>query len=66
MEGKNRARIYDPSGAPPEDFVAVPVTLEDAYLVSMRLGSLPARGKRGGVASDDEAPFPASSVGQAR
>jgi len=66
MEGKNRARIYDPSGAPPEGFVAVPVTLEDAYLVSMRLGSLPARGRRGGVASDDEAPFPASSVGQAR
>jgi ABC-type multidrug transport system ATPase subunit len=46
VEGKNRARIYDPSGAPPDGFVEVPVTLEDAYLVAMRLGSLPARGKR--------------------
>ena len=46
VEGKNRARIYDPSGAPPDGFVEVPVSLEDAYLVAMRLGSLPARGKR--------------------
>ena len=48
VEGKDRARIYDPSGAPPDGFVPAPVTLEDAYLVLMRLGSLPARGKRGG------------------
>ena len=47
VEGKNKARIYDPSGAPPEGFVPAPVTLEDAYLVLMRLGALPARGKRG-------------------
>jgi ABC-type multidrug transport system ATPase subunit len=41
VEGRNRARIYDPSAAPPPGFVAVPVTLEDAYLVLMRLGFLP-------------------------
>jgi ABC-type multidrug transport system ATPase subunit len=41
VEGKNRARIYEPSGAPPPGFAPVPVTLEDAYLVLMRLGSLP-------------------------
>ena len=41
VEGKNRARIYEPSGAPPHGFTRVPVTLEDAYLVLMRLGSLP-------------------------
>jgi ABC-type multidrug transport system ATPase subunit len=43
VEGKHHARIYDPSGAPPAGFVRVPVTLEDAYLVLMRLGALPAR-----------------------
>jgi ABC-2 type transport system ATP-binding protein len=41
VEGRNRARIYEPSGAPPEGFTPVPVTLEDAYLVLMRLGALP-------------------------
>jgi len=41
VEGRNRARIYDPSGAPPEGFVQAPVTLEDAYLVLMRQGALP-------------------------
>jgi ABC-type multidrug transport system ATPase subunit len=43
VEGRNRARVYDPSGAPPAGFAAVPVTLEDAYLVLMRLGRLEAR-----------------------
>jgi ABC-type multidrug transport system ATPase subunit len=47
VEGLNRARIYDPSGAPPDGFVPAPVTLEDAYLVLMRSGSLPERGSRG-------------------
>jgi len=46
VEGKDRARIWDPSGSPPDGFVPVPVTLEDAYLVLMRLGALPARGRR--------------------
>jgi len=41
MEGRNRARIYEPSGSAPAGFAPVPVTLEDAYLVLMRLGALP-------------------------
>lgn len=41
VEGRNRARIYEPSGSPPRGFAPVPVTLEDAYLVLMRLGSIP-------------------------
>jgi ABC-type multidrug transport system ATPase subunit len=41
VEGRNRARIYEPTGAPPAGFSAAPVTLEDAYLVLMRLGALP-------------------------
>jgi ABC-type multidrug transport system ATPase subunit len=38
VEGRNRARIYEPSGTPPAGFAPVPVTLEDAYLVLMRQG----------------------------
>ena len=38
VEGRNRARIYEPSGKPPPGFAPVPVTLEDAYLVLMRQG----------------------------
>ena len=38
VEGRNRARIYEPSGTPPPGFAPVPVTLEDAYLVLMRQG----------------------------
>ena len=45
VEGKNKARLYEPSGAPPMGFAPVPVTLEDAYLVLMRLGQLPAGGR---------------------
>ena len=41
VEGRNRARVYEPSGTPPAGFVPVTVTLEDAYLVLMRLGALP-------------------------
>lgn len=61
VEGRNRARIYDPSGAPPEGFIQAPVTLEDAYLVSMRLGALPARGKHAPAE-----PLAAASAGHAR
>src|SRR4051812_21100207 len=50
VEGKNRARIYEPSAAPPEGFVPAPVTLEDAYLVLMRTGALPSRATRGAAA----------------
>ncbi len=42
VEGRNRARIYDPSGAPPPGFAPVSATLEDAYLVLMRQGALAA------------------------
>ena len=41
VEGRNRARIYEPSGRPPEGFVPSGATLEDAYLVLMRIGTLP-------------------------
>ena len=40
VEGRNRARIHAPDGAPP-GFAPVGATLEDAYLVMMRLGRLP-------------------------
>ena len=40
VEGKHRARIYEPKGNAPDGFARVPVTLEDAYLVLMRLGEL--------------------------
>jgi ABC-type multidrug transport system ATPase subunit len=46
VEGRNRARVYDPSGAPPPGFASATVTLEDAYLVLMRLGALPGREAR--------------------
>src|SRR5947209_2529424 len=36
VEGKNRVRIYEPSGRPPVGFEAVPATLEDAYLLLMQ------------------------------
>jgi len=41
VEGRNRARVYEPAGVPPAGFSPAAVTLEDAYLVLMRLGSLP-------------------------
>jgi ABC-type multidrug transport system ATPase subunit len=40
VEGRNRARIYEPKSNAPTGFARVPVTLEDAYLVLMRLGGL--------------------------
>ncbi len=36
VEGKNRVRIYEPSGQPPAGFEPVPATLEDAYLLLMQ------------------------------
>ena len=59
VEGRNRARIYEASGAPPDGFVSVPVTLEDAYLVLMRLGAFPgdaARAGKGAVRDDTMLP----------
>jgi ABC-2 type transport system ATP-binding protein len=36
VEGRNRARVYDPEGDAPPGFLPVTPTLEDAYLVMMR------------------------------
>jgi len=47
VEGRNRTRIYTPDGTPPGGFEPVSATLEDAYLVLMRLGSLPGHGAVG-------------------
>ena len=35
VEGRNRVRIHEPGGEPPEGFAPVSPTLEDAYLVLM-------------------------------
>jgi ABC-type multidrug transport system ATPase subunit len=40
VEGINRVRIYQPEGNVPEGFVPVQPTLEDAYLVLIKLGGL--------------------------
>jgi ABC-type multidrug transport system ATPase subunit len=37
-EGRNRVRVYQPKGDPPTGFRRVEVTLEDAYLATVRLG----------------------------
>jgi ABC-type multidrug transport system ATPase subunit len=36
VEGRNRVRVYEPSGSPPGGFEPVQPTLEDAYLVLVR------------------------------
>jgi ABC-type multidrug transport system ATPase subunit len=41
VEGRHRVRLYEPEGTPPPGFEAVQPSLEDAYLVLMRLGELP-------------------------
>jgi ABC-type multidrug transport system ATPase subunit len=41
VEGRNRVRVYEPAGSAPAGFSPATVTLEDAYLVLMRLGALP-------------------------
>jgi len=41
VEGRHRVRLYEPEGLPPAGFEAVEPSLEDAYLVLMRLGELP-------------------------
>ena len=40
VEGHNRVRVYQPDGQPPEGFVNVAATLEDAYLVAIKTGRL--------------------------
>ena len=41
VEGRQRARVYEPSGRAPEGFAPSPASLEDAYLVLMRHGAFP-------------------------
>jgi len=41
VEGRHRVRVYAPDGDSPAGFSRVAPTLEDAYLVLMRTGSLP-------------------------
>ena len=36
VEGRNRMRIYEPSGVPPVGFEPAAATLEDAYLLLMQ------------------------------
>ncbi len=50
VEGRNHARLYEPDGTPPEGFERTPATLEDAYLVLMRLGALPGHARAGALA----------------
>jgi ABC-2 type transport system ATP-binding protein len=40
VEGRNRVRVYQPEGDPPDGFVEVVPTLEDAYLVAIKTGRL--------------------------
>ena len=42
VEGRNRVRVYEPKGMPPAGFVPVVPSLEDAYLVAIKTGGLPA------------------------
>jgi len=55
VEGRNRTRVYQPHGAPPAGFAPASATLEDAYLVLMRLGSLPGLGSVGTTTAVGEA-----------
>src|SRR5262249_46462305 len=41
VEGRHRVRLYEPDGGAPAGFDAVEPSLEDAYLVLMRLGAPP-------------------------
>jgi len=43
VEGKNRVRVYEPSGESPAGFEPVPATLEDAYLLLMQDAEAEAR-----------------------
>jgi ABC-type multidrug transport system ATPase subunit len=40
VEGQNRVRVYEPNGNPPSGFEPIVPTLEDAYLLMMKNGSL--------------------------
>ena len=40
VEGRNRVRVYQPEGSPPDQFEPVTPSLEDAYLVLIKTGRL--------------------------
>ncbi len=40
VEGQNRTRVFQPEGKPPDGFVPVVASLEDAYLVLIKTGRL--------------------------
>jgi ABC-2 type transport system ATP-binding protein len=40
VDGNNRVRLYQPNGNPPEGFAPAAATLEDAYLVLIKVGRL--------------------------
>ena len=41
VEGRNRVRVHEPDGPPPDGFEPAPPTLEDAYFVLMKSGNGP-------------------------
>jgi len=45
FEGRNRVRVYEPKGTPPEGFGQVTASLEDAYLVAIKTGCFPTAGE---------------------
>jgi ABC-type multidrug transport system ATPase subunit len=63
VEGRNRARLYDPGDAPPPGFQPVPVTLEDAYLVLMRHATRNGGAPAAAAARGHDAPAPAEVMG---
>jgi ABC-2 type transport system ATP-binding protein len=58
VEGKNRVRIYEPSGQPPAGFEPAPATLEDAYLLLMQDAEQ--------AAGSEPEPLAAAAAGAAR
>jgi ABC-type multidrug transport system ATPase subunit len=68
VEGRNRVRIYEPEGEAPPGFEPVAPSLEDAYLLLMKIGPSAAalermRTRLASVETDDPA---ASAAGDAR
>jgi ABC-2 type transport system ATP-binding protein len=63
VEGRNRVRVYQPDGDPPPGFAPVAPTLEDAYLVLMKMGGFPAVSDLPPIASQDPATDPFVETG---
>jgi len=66
VEGRNRVRVYQPDGNPPEGFARVAPTLEDSYLLAIKTGWLGGsdhgafpRSRATAVASNGPGPLPA-------